>query len=122
MKKNSSIQKINRVLLFLCAVILFIVVKVPMWRIDLNAPQYPEGLSLFIYPNHLAGNVDIVNGLNHYIGMKPLHTEDFIEFKILPVIIIAFAIMLLITAFFKKTLDAYHSVYFICCIWHCCHD
>jgi len=102
MKNNSSIQKINRVLLLLCAVILFIVVKVPMWRIDLNAPQYPEGLSLFIYPSHLAGNVDIVNGLNHYIGMKPLHTEDFMEFKILPAIIIAFAIMLLITAFFKK--------------------
>lgn len=102
MKTNFSIQKINRVLLFLCAVILIIVVKVPMWRIDLNAPQYPEGLSLFIYPNHLGGNIDIVNGLNHYIGMKPLHTEDFIEFKILPAIIIAFATMLLITAFFKK--------------------
>ena len=60
-----------------------------MWRIELNAPQYPEGLIMLIYPNKLGGNVDIINGLNHYIGMKTLHTEDFIEFTLLPVIIIA---------------------------------
>lgn len=69
-----------------------------MWRIDLRAPQYPEGLSLFIYASHLGGNVDIVNGLNHYIGMKALHTQDFFEFTILPAIIIGFAVLLLLTA------------------------
>ncbi len=100
--KNNSISKTNRILLVICALVLLVILKVPMWRIDLNAPQYPEGLSLFIYPNHIGGNVEIVNGLNHYIGMKPLHTPDFFEFTILPVIIIAFAILLLIAAFFKK--------------------
>lgn len=100
--ENHPINKTSRILLFLCALVLLVVLKVPMWRIDLNAPQYPEGLKLLIYPNHIGGNVDIVNGLNHYIGMKPLHTADFIEFTILPAIILAFAILLLTAALLKK--------------------
>lgn len=56
------------------------------------APQYPEGLRLLIYANNLAGNVDIINGLNHYIGMKTLHADDFVEFKVLPYIIVFFSI------------------------------
>lgn len=53
----------------------------------LDAPQYPEGLMLEIWPNKIAGDVDIINGLNHYIGMKTLKTSDFIEFTVLPYII-----------------------------------
>jgi copper chaperone NosL len=102
MKKVSSIKNINRILLVVGAMALLVVIKVPMWRIDLNAPQYPEGLKLFIYPNHLGGNVDIINGLNHYIGMKSLHTADFFEFKILVPIIIGFSVLLLIAAIVGK--------------------
>ncbi|MEO8710718.1 MAG: nitrous oxide reductase accessory protein NosL, partial [Parafilimonas sp.] len=67
-------------------------------QIQLSAPQYPEGLVLKIHANKLAGNVDIINGLNHYIGMKSLHTNDFFEFTILPYIIGFFGIAFLITA------------------------
>jgi copper chaperone NosL len=69
-----------------------------MWRIDLAAPQYPEGLMLLIYPNQIGGNVDIINGLNHYIGMKTLHSTDFIEFTVLPYIIGFFAALFLLIA------------------------
>lgn len=102
MQKAPAIKNLNRILLVIGAIALLLVVKVPMWRIDLNAPQYPEGLRLFIYPDHLGGNVDIVNGLNHYIGMKPLHTADFFEFTILPGIIIAFAVLFILTAIIGK--------------------
>lgn len=102
MQKTPSIKKTNRILLLIGALILLAVVKFPMWRIDLDAPQYPEGLSLFIFPTHIGGNVDIVNGLNHYIGMKPLHTEDFFEFTILPIIIIGFAVLVSLTALIGK--------------------
>lgn len=98
MQKTPAIKNLTRILLVIGAIALLAVVKVPMWRIDLNAPQYPEGLKLFIYPNHLGGNVDIINGLNHYIGMKHLRTEDFFEFTILPWIIIGFAVLLILTA------------------------
>src|SRR5690606_34963138 len=52
--------------------------------------------------NKIAGDVEIINGLNHYIGMKTLHTENFPEFQILPYIMIAFALASLITAFFSN--------------------
>ncbi len=84
-------------MLIICGLALIPVLFVPMWRIDLVAPQYPEGLMLLIYPDKLAGNVDIINGLNHYIGMKTLHTEDFLEFTILPYIIGFFALFFIVT-------------------------
>jgi len=73
-----------------------------MWRIELTAPQYPEGLVLQLHANKIGGNVDIINGLNHYIGMKTLHTEDFVEFKILPYIFGFFGLFALAMVFIAK--------------------
>lgn len=81
-----------------CGIALFTVIFLPIWRIDLDAPQYPEGLNLYIHADGLAGNVDIINGLNHYIGMKTLHNDDFIEFKILPYLIGFFSLLILAVA------------------------
>lgn len=68
----------------LAALLLIAVLFFPMWKIELSAPQYPEGLELRIYPHKLGGDVEVVNGLNHYIGMRTLHTRDFVEFIVLP--------------------------------------
>ncbi|MDP4263413.1 MAG: nitrous oxide reductase accessory protein NosL [Bacteroidota bacterium] len=95
---SRKISKVTRVLLVIGGLALIAVLKVPMWRIELNAPQYPEGLKLLIYANRLAGDVDIVNGLNHYIGMKTLHTGDFMEFTVLPYIIIFFVAAFILVA------------------------
>jgi len=95
---NHKIAKSSRLALFLCGLLLIPVLFTPIWRIDLAAPQYPEGLNLLIFANKLAGNVDIINGLNHYIGMKTLHTDDFVEFKVLPGIIIFFAAFFILSA------------------------
>lgn len=95
--KQDKLKPWIRFLLMVCGGALVAVLFVPLWRIDLNAPQYPEGLRLLIYPNKLAGNVDIINGLNHYIGMKTLHTADFFEFTILPYLIGFFAFMFVLT-------------------------
>jgi len=62
----------------------------PIWRIDLFAPQYPEGLVMKIWLNKLSGDVDIINGLNHYIGMKKVSAEMFPEFSFLVYIVAAF--------------------------------
>lgn len=74
----------------------------PIWRIELSAPQYPEGLVMLIYNNALGGNVDIINGLNHYIGMQTLHADNFIEFTILPYIISFFVGFAFIAALIGK--------------------
>lgn len=94
--KDDRLKPWVRILLIICGLALVAVLFVPLWRIDLDAPQYPEGLRLLIYPGKLAGNVDIINGLNHYIGMKTLHTADFFEFTILPYIIGFFSLFFII--------------------------
>lgn len=108
MERKATISILARVLLLLAAALFMAVQFVPMWYIDLDAPQYPEGLTLLIYPDKIGGNVDIINGLNHYIGMKTLHTQDFIEFRILPWLIGIVALFTLITVFAarKKALTA----------------
>lgn len=96
---GKNISRISSALLLMTTVLLGISIFVPIWRIDLDAPQYPEGLKLLIYANKLAGNVDIINGLNHYIGMKTLHTEDFFEFRILSYLIGGFAFLAVLAVF-----------------------
>lgn len=60
-------------LIFMLArVLLLVSIFFPYWHMELSAPQYPNGLFLTAYVNHLAGDVREIDGLNHYIGMRPL--------------------------------------------------
>lgn len=94
----------HRLLLVVSGIGMFVLLFFPLWRIELDAPQYPEGLVLLIHPSGLGGDVEIVNGLNHYIGMKTLHTEDFVEFVILPYAIMAFGALFILAAALNKRL------------------
>jgi copper chaperone NosL len=100
--KNIRISTATRICLFICGIGLLGVLFTPIWRIELHAPQYPEGLTLLIYADKLAGNVDIINGLNHYIGMRTLHENDFVEFRILPGIIVFFSVLFMIVSIAAK--------------------
>ncbi|MBN8852104.1 MAG: hypothetical protein BGO55_26720 [Sphingobacteriales bacterium 50-39] len=88
-----KLSSLFRVAIFLISLAMFAVLSLPIWKIELSAPQYPEGLTLKIYADRIGGDVDIVNGLNHYIGMHTLHTRDFVEFTVLPYIIGGFAVL-----------------------------
>ncbi|ACU08545.1 hypothetical protein FIC_02108 [Flavobacteriaceae bacterium 3519-10] len=105
--KNNSLHKITRILLAVCGVALVVSIFVPMWSIYLTAPQYPEGLSMFLWSNKITGEYEIINGLNHYIGMKTIHAEDFWEFKVLPYALAFFALLCLATAFLNKKMWLY---------------
>lgn len=100
--KNAQLSPGIRTILFLCGVILISVLYKPIWKIELSAPQYPEGLIMKINADGLDGDVEIINGLNHYIGMKTLHSENFIEFKILPYVILLFIIFFITVAILGK--------------------
>ncbi len=82
MKQQLSVA--SRILVAFASGALMIVFFLPAWRIDLFAPQYPEGLTMNIWINGLSGDVDVINGLNHYIGMKPINEGMFPEFSFLP--------------------------------------
>lgn len=100
--KQSTLANVTRLFLVASAIGMVLIQFVPLWRIELDAPQYPEGLGLTISPSGLGGDVEIVNGLNHYIGMKTLHNEDFIEFTILPYCLYAFGGLFAIAAIVNK--------------------
>ena len=104
---NSKISTLSKAILLLVMGLLVSSIFVPMWRIELSAPQYPEGLVLQLHANKIGGDVDIINGLNHYIGMKTLHKEDFIEFTVLPYIIGFFAFCALAVAIIAKKKGLY---------------
>lgn len=84
-------NNISKILLLISSIILILVYFFPIWSIDLEAPQYPEGLGLRIYINEVTGQKDFdlqnINGLNHYIGMKPINPDDIPELKIMPYVI-----------------------------------
>lgn len=100
--KTQKISLVSKVLLLIVSALFVGSLFVPMWRIELQAPQYPEGLVLQLFANKIGGDVDIINGLNHYIGMATLHTENFPEFKILPVVFGVFALVSLLLVFINK--------------------
>ncbi len=104
-----KMSKVSRILITMSALILVIAYFVPAWSIYLIAPQYPEGLSMHIWLYQITGQVEIINGLNHYIGMKHINAEMFPEFSFL-VYILAFYILLALVAAItgnRKILFAY---------------
>src|SRR5262245_1578268 len=81
-----------RVLLLVAALLLIPTYLLPLWKLTMFAPQYPDGLHLDIHSYKLEGSnkgqdVKEINILNHYIGMKDLTAEDFTEFKWMPFVI-----------------------------------
>lgn len=80
---HTHLRPINRILIAVAALALGALLTVPIWRIDLMAPQYPEGLFLQIYHDRFDGDVQKINGLNHYIGMATIENAMFPEFAIM---------------------------------------
>lgn len=82
----------------------------PLWNIMLGAPQYPEPLGLNIHINGIRGvgefDIQNIDGLNHYIGMRTLpKDEDMWEFSAFPIIVggmIALGVVVGLLGYFKK--------------------
>lgn len=82
----------SRIAVAVAALALSILFVAPMWRVDLKAPQYPEGLGLRIWVNQIRGatpnGLNSINGLNHYIGMKAIEPGQIPELRFMPYIVI----------------------------------
>ncbi len=74
----------SRNIVIFCTLLMMVAFFVPFWKIILEAPQYPEGLVMKIWLHKITGDVEQINGLNHYIGMKLIHEDEFPEFRIMP--------------------------------------
>lgn len=117
----------SRLLLVAAAVAIMASFFFPLWKMHLFAPQYEEGLSLFIYSHKIQGggiegaDLSEINNLNHYIGMKPLQQADFFEMQWMPFVFGLIILLLLRAAVFGQmanvvdvfTLFSYFGVFSI---------
>jgi copper chaperone NosL len=91
----------TRLLLALAAVLLIPVFKLPLWSIRIVAPQYNDGLGMFIGLRDIWGHrehdIQNINILNHYIGMKPIVPAEVDVLQVMPVVV-AFLIGLAVVA------------------------
>lgn len=90
-------NKNQKIIVICSSVILVLVFFFPIWKINLEAPQYPEGIGLEIWLNKITGqkpnDLNSINGLNHYIGMKPINPSDIPELKLMPYIIMVMILL-----------------------------
>lgn len=101
----------SKILLVIASLILILTFFFPLWSIDLEAPQYPEGIGLRIWLNQITGlhpnDLNSINGLNHYIGMKEIVPDAIPELKIMPYIIIFMIVFGLVSAITGKRILVY---------------
>jgi len=86
----------TRLGLAVLALALLAVLRTPLWHIELMAPQYPEGLGMYIWADQITGqkpnDLNSINGLNHYIGMKEIRPEAIPELSLMPWVILGLTV------------------------------
>lgn len=90
----------SRLLLLAAAVTIAVSIFFPLWKMHLVAPQYQDGLDLYIWSFKIEGggyngqHLAEINNLNHYIGMKKIEQADFMEMRWMPFV---FGLIILMT-------------------------
>lgn len=108
-------KTVSKIMIACAALLLGLTFIAPLWKISLWAPQYPEGLVLKIWTSKFSGDVQTVNILNHYIGMKPITEANFPELQYFPKIFGFLMALGLAVAILGKRMGAYfYSLVLVC--------
>jgi hypothetical protein len=96
-----------RVAVAAAGLLLFAVLFFPLWKITMFAGQFPEGIRMEIFAHKLVGgnggaDLQGINILNHYIGMRELAAADFPEMKFIPFALGMFLLLGLRAAVFAR--------------------
>ena len=91
--------------MMLAALMLLTLFVFPMWKIMLEAPQYPDAIGMEIWINRIAdhneNDLKNINLMNHYVGMKAI-PEKIPEFQYFPGIVIGMSILGVVFGFVGK--------------------
>ena len=98
-EKQRAAFRLPNVLLGAAAVLLLVSMFLPYWKMTLNAPQYPSGLSVEVFVNRMTGDVAEIDGLNHYIGMRPLGEAAQLE-RAVSMVAVVFLVLLVLAAIY----------------------
>lgn len=92
----------GRILMTIASLALVLAFVFPLWAVYLLAPQYPEGLGMLIRLDNVTGlkpnDLESINNLNHYIGMKRIEPSSIPELRIMPYIVAGLMALGLATA------------------------
>lgn len=101
-------HKRSRQLLVLAALLMGLSYIYPLWSISMQAPQYPEGLGIYIWGSRITGlspyDLQNLNLVNHYIGMQAITPESIPELKIIPIVMAVLIFLTLLTAWKGKSI------------------
>jgi hypothetical protein len=97
-------------LLGAAAFLLIVSIFLPYWKMTLLAPQYPGGLSVNTFVNRLEGDVSEIDGLNHYIGMRPLGEAAQLERSLSIFLISSVALLVLGAIFIHNQFAAFLTI------------
>jgi copper chaperone NosL len=99
-------SKISSVLLAFASAFLLFALPLPLWHIRLLAPQYPEGLGMDIHARTVVGakehDLENINELNHYIGMKVIEPEKIADLRVIPWLIAGLGLLGFVVAIARK--------------------
>jgi copper chaperone NosL len=107
---SSPVRARQRWLLMALVIPLALSFFFPLWRIRMEAPQYPRGLHMDIYAYKLGGgnnghDVTELNSLNHYIGMHRIERSTVPELGWIPFAFGALALLTLRVAVLGRVRD-----------------
>jgi copper chaperone NosL len=96
-------KKYQKIIMRVGALLLLVLFMMPIWRITLEAPQYPGGITMYIWIDKITGDSEFtlqnINILNHYIGMKFNEPDSIPELSYFPYIVIAMSLLGVIFSF-----------------------
>lgn len=99
-------SQLPRIIFIVGAIALLGTFLAPIWRITLEAPQYPSGVTMYIWINKLGGDepgtLQNINILNHYVGMKMIEPESIPELKFFPKVIIGMSLLGIVLGLINK--------------------
>lgn len=96
-----------RIAVAAAGVLLIVALLFPLWKITMFAGQFPEGIRMSIHAHKLVGgnhgaDLQAINILNHYIGMREINAAEFPEMKFIPFALGMFFLLGLRAAVFAR--------------------
>jgi nitrous oxidase accessory protein len=88
------------------ALLIVSALRLPLWEMELIAPQYPQGLHLIANGDRITGDIREVNILNQYIGMKELSERPAPEMALYRWSIGGLLLLVLIAPFWRMAYRA----------------
>ena len=75
------------------AFLLLVSLLLPYWVLNLKAPQFPDGLQVKAYVNRLTGDVQELEGLNHYVGLQSFEDGAVFERSIAVIAVVTLSLL-----------------------------